>query len=592
VSSRYRFADSMTPGGVETIVALLQDHAAVHPERRFATFHEGAPLSYGALHRGALQVGGVLQARGLAPGARVVLLFPTCPELILAFFGVLYAGGVPVPMYPPPSLGALKGYLLRQRRLVEDARADVLICDGRLGFVAQKLAAGLKRDLILLPWDRVEDEASTELAIPALGPRDTALIQYTSGSTGRPKGVVVSHGALLANLEAAGRPMGYRPDDRMNHWLPLYHDMGLIGMMLLPLAFAVPVWMMGPQDFLREPLLWLRSVSDGRATITVAPNFAYGYLLRRLGDQPLPDGLDLSCVRVCYHGAEPISADLMDRFAARMAPVGFDPDCFMPVYGLAETSLIATCPDPDAPPTTHRVDRERLDREGLAVLAGPTTATTRRLVGVGRAVIGTELMVVDDQGQPLPDHQQGHVVLRGASLSDGYFRNPTATDEAFVDGWLQTGDLGYLADGELFVTGRSKDVIIAEGRKFHPQDLEEAAGEVLDVRAGCAVAFGVHDIDQADTLVVIVVESREDDPARMRAIAADVSTRVTRHTGCRVGHVAVVAPKTVPKTSSGKLQRRPCQRGFVAQALGVPLDEVPPDGSADLAALRAALGKG
>jgi fatty-acyl-CoA synthase len=574
MNRRFRFDARMAPEGVGTLVELLEDRGLRRGEDAFMAFLGGARLSFGALRAGALRVAGLLQARGLRRGDRCVLLFPTCPELIESLFGVLYAGGVPVPMYPPPMLGTLGGYLERQRRLANNADARLLICATALERVGLQLTERVREHPAVIPWADVQAADGLEPVLPCLEDTDTALIQYTSGSTGQPKGVMLSHSAILSNCHALGEPVRFRPDDWMNNWLPLYHDMGLIGMVMFPLCYGVRTHMMGPQDFLEDPLRWLRSISDGMGTVTVAPNFAYGYLLRKLEGVSLPPDLDLSAWRICYHGAEPISAELLDNFTARLAPHGFRREVFSPVYGMAENSLIATCPDHSAGPHIHRIDRGIFDREGRAVPAAEDDPNPRRQVGVGWPVQGTELRVVDAQGRQLPEGHEGRIILRGSSMSSGYFRNPVVTAAAFVDGWLQTGDLGYLADGQLFVTGRSKDLIILQGSKYHPQDLEEAAGEVPGVRAGCSVAFGIHDPDQADALVVVVVESRADTPEARQAIAKAVTRKVAMHTACRPDFVAVLPPKTVPKTSSGKLQRATCREHFVARALELPVDEV------------------
>jgi len=465
---RFRYDERMAQGGVATLVELLEDRAGRLGDQLFMEFASGELLSFQALHSGAALYGGFLKDRGLGAGDRVALVFSTSPKLILAFFGVLYAGGIPVSMYPPPGLRGVDGYLERQARLLLDAEPRILLIPASLKPVATLLKERVPHPPKLFSWEEVERASPQTIPAPALEATQSALIQYTSGSTGRPKGVELSHAAILANCEALGGPVGFRPDDWMNNWLPLYHDMGLIGMVMFPLSYGVRTHMMSPFDFLRSPARWLRSISDGKGTITVAPNFAYSYCLRHVGSEQVPEGLDLSSWRICYHGAEPVSAGLIERFTERFAPYGFRSNVFSPVYGMAENALIATCPDHAAEPVFDRIDRCALEKEGRALPVGGAGPGTKRVVALGRAVRGTRLLIVDPKGRPLPQRHQGEILLAGTSLMKGYFRNPEAMAKVMKEGWFRTGDLGYLADGQLHVTGRRKDLIIRFGGKDHP----------------------------------------------------------------------------------------------------------------------------
>ncbi len=590
MSHRFQFDEHTSRHGVASLVELLEERGTRQPDALFMAFHHGHNVSFGQLRDGALRCAAQLLALGLERGDRVVLLYPTSPALLYALFGAKYAGGVPVPMYPPPALRGLEGYLERQLRLVENARPRFLLCDHRLLRVAMRIQRRFGLELHIAGCTEMEQRTPMDGPPRLPAASDTALIQYTSGSTGRPKGVVLTHGAVLSNCQALGEPVGFTPDDWMINWLPLYHDMGLIGMVMFPLCYGVRTTMMSPRDFLQDPMSWLRAISRGRGTIAVAPNFAYGYLLRRVRNSALPPDLDLSRWRICYHGAEPISAEIMDDFTARFEPFGFRRETFSPVYGLAENALIVTCPDHGSAPVVDAIDRRTFDEEHRAAPARPDDASPKRVVGVGRPVHGTELRVVDERGRPLSERCEGEILIRGSSMLSCYFDSPEATASTMRGGWFHTGDLGYLHAGELFITGRSKDLIVHKGSKHHPQDLEEVAGEVTGVRSGCTVAFGIHDVDRADALVVMVVESREEDPGRQRAIATEVTHRVAERVACRPDIVTVVPPKTVPKTSSGKLMRAVTRTHFLARVLGVAPDAVPSEDQLHLDKLRARLG--
>jgi 1-acyl-sn-glycerol-3-phosphate acyltransferase len=394
-----------------------------------------------------------------------------------------------------------------------------------------------------------------------------ALIQYTSGSTGDPKGVVLTHSNLLANIRAIGAGVNLQPGDFGVSWLPLYHDMGLIGSWLTALCFGVPIAILSPLVFLSRPERWLWAIHEHRGTVSAAPNFAYELCARRVDERAI-EGLDLSCWRAALNGAEPISPDTLERFARRFEPYGFRAEAFLPVYGLAESSVGLTFPPLGRKPWVDRIGRERFENAGAALPCLESDASPLRFVSEGKALPGHEVRVVDDASCETGERVQGNIQFRGPSTMQGYFKNPAATAAVMHrDGWVDTGDLGYLADGELFVTARIKDVIIKGGRNLYPQEVEEVVGGVQGVRRGCVAAFGLSDQRLGTEKLVVVAETRETDRLLQDEIEAQIISRVDAHLGLPPDVVRLVAPQTVPKTSSGKIRRDACKQMYLREQL-------------------------
>ncbi|MFN7970743.1 MAG: fatty acyl-AMP ligase [Acidobacteriota bacterium] len=482
---------------------------------------EGTFLGYAELRDRAARVGGALRARGLRRGDRVLLVVAEPRDFLTAFAGASLAGLVPVPVYPPMKPGDLGGYLRQTVRIVAASRAAAIVTSRRvkpfLGTVAPSVRfVAAMEDL---------DGAPVRVEAPAMD--DVAFLQFTSGSTAEPKGVILTHGNLAANVEAIGTGLRIGPDDVGVSWLPLYHDMGLIGMALASMYHGTRTVILSPLSFLKRPSSWLRAISHHRGTVSFAPSFAYALASRRGADGR--GRLDLSSWRVAGCGAEPVSAAALDAFADRFAPVGFRREAFLPCYGMAEHTLAVTFPS--------------LDR-GVATDGGTG------LVSCGRAFPGHALRIVND-GVSVEDGEVGEIEAAGPSVTPGYEGRPDLTAAAFRDGWLRTGDLGFLRDGELHVCGRSKDLIIVNGRNHYPQDLEEAAAMVAAVRRGSVAAFSTGGFGLHRERVVIVAETRGDGEGAPEAIAR----AVLQETGVKVDEVVVVPPHTIPKTSSGKVQR-------------------------------------
>jgi acyl-CoA synthetase (AMP-forming)/AMP-acid ligase II len=399
------------------------------------------------------------------------------------------------------------------------------------------------------------------------GPGDPALIQYTSGSTGDPKGVLLSHANILANIRAIGQALAVRPDDLTVSWLPLYHDMGLIGAWLGSLYHGVPLVLMSPLAFLSRPSRWLSAVHAHRGTVSAAPNFAFDLCVHKIQDDEI-QGLDLQSWRLAMNGSEAVSAETIERFVRRFTPFGFSPSAMCPVYGLAESSVALTMSPLNRPARVDALVREPFERRREIRPADAADRHALRFVACGLPLPDHQVRIVDAAGQPLGERTEGHVQFRGPSVTSGYFRNPEATGAVTHDGWMDSGDLGYLADRELFITGRVKDIIIQAGRNICAQEVEEAAGAAAGIRKGCVAALGIHDPVLGTERLVVVAETRERDRARWDALRAAMQHVVTAAIGVPPDEVVISRPGTVLKTPSGKIRRSAIRDAYLRGTLG------------------------
>ena len=587
------------PAGTATLVEALAWHAARHPERTHVHLLDESggsdPLTYGALHEGARRVAGGLAARGLEPGESVAIMLPTGLEYLQAFFGVLLAGGVVVPIYPPARLSQLEDHLRRHARILANARARQLVTFAPALAVSRLLSAQIGALHGVLDVDDL-----LRSAVPGRewspAPSEVALLQYTSGSTGNPKGVVLTHADLLASLDAMHQALEIDTGDIFVSWLPLYHDMGLIGAWLGSLYYAMPLVLMSPLVFLARPARWLEAIHRYRATLSGGPNFAYEICRRRVAETEL-EGLDLGTWRVAFNGAEPVSPETQNGFAARFAAIGFDPKALTPVYGLAEATLGVAFTPVGRGPRYDRVEREAMQRSGHARTTEASGGAALTFVGSGYPIPGFEVRTVDDAGRETAERRAGRIQFRGPSTTSGYFRDPDASRALFDADWLESGDLGYVADGELFVTGRVKDLIIRGGRNVYPYELEQAAGEVEGVRRGCVAVIGSTDPDSGTERLVVVAETREKEPGRRAAMREAIEEAALRHLGSPPDAVLLVPPYTVLKTSSGKIRRRAVRQLYEQGGLGagraspLPLQVLRLGLSAVLPQLRRACGR-
>ncbi|MBX3270564.1 MAG: fatty acyl-AMP ligase [Sandaracinaceae bacterium] len=522
--------------------------------------------TFASLLARAKSIAVALHGHGMKKGDHVALILPEAGDFIPTFLGIVQGGGVPVPLYPPMGVGQLGGYLEHCQHIVGASRAKWLVTNRQIHAVIGKVhesAPDLRQ--ILGMSDLAGDPALWR--DPGLTLDDSAFIQFTSGSTSRPKGVVVTHGNLAENAHAVMRVgLNSNDEDRGVSWLPLFHDMGLIGFVIAPIFHRVPVTFMSPMTFLKRPATWLEVLSKHRGTITYGPNFSYAITAKRVRDRDL-EGLDLSHVRVAGCGAEPIQADTLRAFADRFARVGFREKAFVPSYGMAEYTL-AIAFSTGIP--TDRVDADRLWSDGVAA---PVEEGGVEIVGCGRAFPEHGIRVVEvESREVLPDRRVGEIEVSGPSVMRGYFEQDEITAQTVSpDGWLRTGDLGYLVDGAVFICGRAKDVIIVNGKNYYPQDLEWAGSEVPGVRAGNVIAFPTFREGLGREAVVVVAETKQKDGRA--ELARDVKTEIAQRTGLTVDEVVIVDAGTIPKTSSGKLQRNRARALYEENALDKREDE-------------------
>jgi fatty-acyl-CoA synthase len=544
-----------------------------HPEGglRFVDRSEAATwFGWGEVRERALAVCGGLRSLGVRPGDRVALIFPTGIEFFEGFFGALLAGAVPVPLYPPVRLGRMSEYLHRTARMLERSGSRLVLADSRVRRILGEAIAEARPDL---GCRTIGDLPGSAMEPVPVAPADLGLIQFSSGTTVDPKPVALSHRAIAAQVDILNG--FWRDTDELRHscvsWLPLYHDMGLIGCVFPALARDATLTLLGPELFVARPALWLRALSRYRGTISPAPNFAYSLCVTRVSDAEM-EGADLSGWRTALNGAESVAPSVLRAFRDRFARWGFRPEALTPVYGLSEAALAVTFSDLDRPFRGRRFDREGLSRDRVAREA----PDGREIVSVGRAVPGFRLRIVDEMGRDLPEGRVGRVWAQGPSLMDGYLGDPEATARALRDGWLDTGDLGFLREGELYLTGRAKDVVILRGRNYAPDEIERSVEAVPGVRSGCAVAASWLPEDAPGEVLALFVEaSRAATAVEREALPEACRAAVLGATGLAVDRVVILAPGTLPRTSSGKLRRAETLRLYLAAELTAP-DPVTP----------------
>ncbi|MGH9470204.1 MAG: AMP-binding protein [Terriglobia bacterium] len=560
--SRYRIIQPAreapeAPASATDWPQVLRRHAQLEPNRVQVHLLEedsGRDITYGQLLETATRTAAGLLDAGLRRNDTVAIMLPTCGDFFYAFFGVMLAGGVPVPIYPPARPDKIEEYVRRQVLILKNAEVRFLISFDRVRAVSQIMRLSIPS---LLEVTSVETLCRSGARLPGAGlePSEIAFIQYTSGSTGDPKGVVLTHANVLANVRGIGWAVKFRPDDYVVSWLPLYHDMGLIGSWLFSVYHGAPITILPPLAFLSRPQRWLWAMHDSRGSLCPAPNFSYELCARKIPGAAL-EGLDLSCWRVAINAGEAVLPGTLARFAARFRPYGFRAESFVPCYGLAESSVALTFTPMDRQPVIDAIQREAFEAEGRAVPAGAGEAGVLRFVANGRPMPGHEVKLLDEEGRELGERIQGRIFFRGLSRTDGYYRNPRATAAVITsDGWMDSGDLGYWANGELYVTGRLKDCIIKAGRNIIPQEIEAAAAEVPGVRKGCVAAFGALDPQTGTERLVVVAETRATAPAELQRIESAIANDVDRVLGIPPDKVVLVAPQSIPKTSSGKIRR-------------------------------------
>ena len=656
------------PTAASTLLEAVDFHARRHGDRVHVELYgsagapEGAPggeparITFAALVERAEHLAAGLANRGLAPGQSAALMLPTGLDYLATFLAVQMAGAIPVPIYPPARPSQLEDHVRRHAGILANARARTLVTFGPALGVSRLLTAQVPGLDSVLDVAGLDKEGRLRER-PALDESSTAFLQYTSGSTGSPKGVVLSHGDVLASLKAMAAALGATPRDVFVSWLPLYHDMGLIGAWMGSLYYGFPLVLMSPLDFLARPARWLEAIHRRRGTLSGGPNFAYELCVRRIEPDQM-EGLDLSSWRLAFNGAEPVSSGTMDRFTAKFVPCGLPGKAMTPVYGLAEATLGVAFTPVGRGPRIDVVDAEAIARRGRAAalpggaavdgtpadgspVAGPSAGgrqaggapaggspvagpsaegrragrspageravagspaegrraggspagepavagspaegrqaggspaggpagRVRRFVSCGPPIPGFEVRIVDDRGTEIEERAEGAVEFRGPSTTSGYFRNPAANRALFDGDWLRSGDRGYVAGGELYVTGRDKDLIVRAGRNLYPYDLEAAVGGIDGVRKGCVAVFASPDPVAGTERLVVVAETREEDPERKRGIEEAIVRAAAAQLGSGPDEVVLAPPHSVLKTSSGKIRRVAVRELFESGAL-------------------------
>jgi acyl-CoA synthetase (AMP-forming)/AMP-acid ligase II len=566
-------SDVWPEGSPATFVEVLQRWAIDRGDERALTFVtdgivETEALTFADIDRQARSIAAHLSER-LQPGDRALLLYPPTLAFVPAFFGCLFAGVTAVPAYPPSPRT-----VDRVVSIMGDARPSAVLTPASIGPLVR---AGLEEELGRSDLPAIEtdglDDRSSEWKDPGIGPETVAFLQYTSGSTGDPRGVVMTHRNLISNQRAIQQSFGTNQGLVVVGWLPLHHDMGLNGNVLHPIYLGGRAYVMSPVEFLKRPYRWLQALSHFRANTSGGPNFAFERCVRKVTDEERAT-LDLSAWTTAFNGAEPIDPDTVERFIEVFARCGFRPEAMSPCYGLAEATVCVTGRPPLSGALIRSFDIRALEEDGRAV--PKDGANTRRLVSSGHAWADQRVVIADPAlGVALPDGTVGEIWTSGGNVAPGYWHREPETRQTFSatladtgEGpFLRTGDLGFVLDGELYVTGRLKDLIIIRGRNYYPQDIErtlDAAGPA--VRPGCGVAFGL-EVEGEERLVI--VQEIDDDPATVDvdAVVAAIRRQVAAHHGVRAHDVVLIPRGEIPKTSSGKLQRSLTKERYLAGSL-------------------------
>ena len=539
---------------VDSLPARIEAAALRGRSITFVTGGETVDVPWTQMLEESKGVAAALQARGIGAGSHVALLGPTTRALVTAIEAVWLAGATVVVLPLPMRMGSLDEFVLQTRARIRAADTDLLLADADLAAFIEP--ADDDPPLVLLTELDGDPQA---FVAPEIDPEELAVLQFTSGSTADPKGVMLPHRVILANLDGVAASAEMDPDTEvLVSWLPLYHDMGLIGLMTLAMINGCRLVLGAPQDFMGAPARWMQWISDFRGTATAGPNFSYALAARALRRM---EGLDLSSWRIALNGAEPVDPETVHEFLAAATPFGFRPGSAFPAFGMAEVAIGGTFPKPGRGIVVDTVDKAILETERYAAPVEPGSEGSRGLAKLGTPIPGLEMRIVDPAtGDVMKEREVGELQLRGTSVTPGYYKHPEATAATFTDdGWLKTGDLGYIVDAELVICGRIKDVIIVGGRNVFPEDVERAVANVDGVRAGNVIAFGIEGRKGKEALVVVAeTKTTESDKVRQ-----EVSIRVREAIGLPAEEIVLVEPGTLPKTSSGKLQRSLCRTRYL-----------------------------
>jgi acyl-CoA synthetase (AMP-forming)/AMP-acid ligase II len=523
---------------------------------------DAAFYSYADIIRRAQKAAAALQKAGLRKGDTVALVLPTGPEFFDALLGTQLAGGIPAALYPPFRLGRMEEYWTRLRTMLNKIGARFLITNGRIRKMLGPGVEGVPSLATVLDSNALEGGHSFT-PVPTT-PDDIAFLQFSSGSTSEPKAVTVTHSNLFHNLAMMRSVLGDYSDEARRQgavcWLPLYHDMGLVGCLYLGLYFPGTVTFLRPESFIGKPALWLQTISRYRALMSPAPHFAYGLCLNKVKDSEM-EGVDLSSWQVALNGAEPIDTATLQAFTARFARWGFRPEALTPVYGLAEAGLAVSFSSLNEHPAVTEFDLDIMTSSGIA-----RAGHGRVLPSVGKPLPGLSVEIHDEESRPLESGFTGRICVRGPSITKGYYNDEGLTANLIKDGWLDTGDIGFVYNDDLYIVGRAKDLIIIRGRNYAPQEIEALLLTVEGLRPGCCVAAGIF-IEGSGEELLILAERAQGAAQPSDDLAADIRRTILAGIGLNPYHIEVLEPGTLPRTSSGKLRRSEAQRQFLAGEL-------------------------
>lgn len=587
-----------TQPDILTLVDLLQNRANLQSDRLAYTFlqdgeTETGRLTYQELDRQARSIAAALQSLDAA-GCRALLIYAPGLEFVAAFFGCLYAGVIAVPAYPPRRNQSMS----RLQTILTSSGATLALTTATLLTSIEERFAE-EASLSQLHWlttDTVNSNLATTWQPPAISPDSLAFLQYTSGSTGTPKGVMVSHRNVMHNSALIRHCFADTPESQGASWLPPYHDMGLIGGILQPLYVGAPMILMPPLAFLQKPIRWLQAISNFGVTTTGGPNFAFDLCVRKIKPEQL-ESLDLSSWKVAFTGAEPIRANTLEQFATTFAACGFQKSAFHPCYGMAETTLIVSGGTQRTTPVLHQVDAAALENHEIRVVQGDRSET-RTIVGCGQSLKDLQVVIVDPERlTPCPANQVGEVWVAGTSVAQGYWNQPEQTEATFhahlsstgEGPFLRTGDLGFLLDGELFITGRIKDLMIIRGQNHYPQDIElTVENSHPALQPGAGAAFTVEAKGEERLVIVHEVERSYLRKLNVKEVVGNICQAVASQHGLQAYATVLVKTGSIPKTSSGKIQRHACRSQFLNGSLNVVEDwSENPQGKVKFLSLRA-----
>lgn len=563
----------MSLGRYASLLEPLLERVRSTPDERLLVLVEEdgreVPLTAAGLQTGALALAAGLRSIGVMPQDLVVLVLPHSLDVFVAFWGALTAGAVPA-VFPhlTPKLDP-GSYRQGVRRLVEQAAARAVVTTADQHDALARLLAGLDCTVHTIQGLQTAARGSPPVQPTSGSPEDLALVQYSSGTTGLQKGIALSHRAILNNLDAIRVAAAIGPADTIVTWLPFHHDMGLLTGCLLPIVLGIQAVVLSPLHWVRDPALLLRKIHQHRGTLTWMPNFAFNHSVRGIRDRDM-QGIDLSCWRRLYNASEPVREPSLRAFIDKFGPLGLSPLALGTGYGLAEITGAVSLSPVGKGPRVEWIRVREFQEQGLAVLTEPQAPGSTPMVSSGALVPGAQVAVVDAQDRPLADRRVGHLLVRSNSMLSGYYRRDDLTAEAVRLGWHRTGDLGYLSDGELFVTGRTKDLIISGGKNIYPEDLESIADLVPGIRPGRAVAFGATDPSLGTEAIVMVCElSRADSDPDAHQVAQELRRQVTHRLDVTLSDVRFVERGWVLKTAAGKMARSANREKYV-QLFGAP----------------------